>query len=59
MQEDVGEVEKIISRRVFSGKVLYLTKWRGYSVEEATWESVKVLKDVKHLVKDFMEKNKI
>jgi hypothetical protein len=33
-------------------------KWLGYPKEEATWESVKVLSNVKHLIKAFNEKDR-
>jgi hypothetical protein len=52
------EVEEIIGRKVFSGKVLYLVKWKDFPREQATWESVKLLKNVKHLVKHYHDKHK-
>jgi hypothetical protein len=52
------QVEAIIGRKVFSGKVLYLTKWKNFTVDQATWESVKVLKDYRHLIRAYNEKNR-
>lgn len=52
------QVEAIIGRKVFSGKVLYLTKWKGFPLNEATWESVKVLKPYKKLIKLYNDKLK-
>jgi hypothetical protein len=52
------EVEEVVGRRVYSGKVLYLVKWRNFPREESTWESIKVLKNVKHFVKEYNDKNK-
>lgn len=48
-------MEEIVGRRVFSGKVLYLTKWKNFPLQEATWESVKVLKQYRHLIKLYNE----
>ena len=31
------EIEGLLDRKVYSGKVLYLTKWRGFPREESTW----------------------
>lgn len=52
------QVEAIIGRRVFSGKVLYLAKWKDYPLEEATWESVKVLRPYRNLIKTYNEKHR-
>jgi len=52
------QVESILDRKVFSGKVLYLTKWKGFPSSDATWESVKVLKPYRHLIRQFHEKNR-
>ncbi|VDM47889.1 unnamed protein product [Toxocara canis] len=40
-QEEEYVVEKILSKKVISGEdggVFYLIKWKGYPVEESTWE---------------------
>ena len=44
-------VEAIVGRKVFSGKVLYLTKWKDS--HECTWESVKLLKNYRNLIKQY------
>ena len=49
------EVEAILDRKVYSGKVLYLTKWKNSS-ENPTWESIKTLKGFRHLVREYQEK---
>jgi hypothetical protein len=36
--EDGYEVEKIIRKRVKNGKVEYFLKWRGYGMDDCTWE---------------------
>lgn len=52
-EEEFYEVEKILSKKKIGRRVLYLVKWEGYSVEEATWEPVSNLKNVKDLVQQF------
>ena len=51
--EDYFEVEKIISKKKIGRKILYLVKWEGYPIEEATWEPVANLKNVRDLVQQF------
>jgi len=38
-KEPVYEVESILSEKVQKGETMYLIHWRGYPVEEATWEN--------------------
>jgi len=37
--EEEFEVEKIINKRTVRGKKKFLVRWKGYTVEEDTWES--------------------
>lgn len=53
MSKRLYEVEKIIGRNVFTGKVYYLVKWKGFPSCESTWESVKVLGNVRDMIRDF------
>jgi hypothetical protein len=53
------QVEAILQRRVFSGKVLYLVHWKGLPLEQATWESVKVLKHYRQLIRHFNEQHRL
>jgi len=48
-------VEKILNKRKFRGKNWYLVWWKGYMVEEDTWEPKENLGNVKDLVKEFEE----
>ncbi|RPA70926.1 hypothetical protein BJ508DRAFT_198581, partial [Ascobolus immersus RN42] len=32
------EVEQIVKKRTHYGVIQYLVKWKGYPVEQATWE---------------------
>ena len=34
------DVEKIITRKIKRGKILYLIKWKGYSLKYCSWEPV-------------------
>ena len=49
------EVEKILNKKKFRGKDRYLVQWKGYMVEENTWEPKKNLGNIKELVKEFEE----
>jgi len=46
-------VEKILNKRIVQGKEKFLVRWKGYTVEEDTWESRENLGNVKELVKEF------
>ena len=52
------EVENIIDKRINKGKPEYLIKWKGYSINESTWEPLSHLKYIKDSIKEFEEKNK-
>jgi hypothetical protein len=46
-------VEDIIGRKLISGKVYYLVKWKDFTKEEATWERVTNLKYIKPLIQKY------
>jgi len=52
-EEEEFEVEKIINKRTVRGKEKFLVRWKGYMVEEDTWESRENLKNAKELVEEF------
>ena len=47
------EVEKILDSKLIRGKLHYLVHWKGYPIEERTWEPVANITAAKDLVKDF------
>ena len=47
------EVEKILDRQERRGKTKYLVKWKGYMVEENTWEGLKNLKNAMEKIEEF------
>jgi len=52
-EEKKFEVEKILNKRMIRGKEKFLVRWKGYMVEEDTWENRENLENVKELVKEF------
>jgi len=47
------EVEEILDRQERRGKTKYLVKWKGYTVEENTWEGLENLKNAMEKVEEF------
>jgi len=56
--EEEWEVEKIMNKRQVRGKDKYLVWWKGYMVEEDTWESKENLKNASNLVQEFEKEYK-
>lgn len=54
MQDDgnVYYVEKILKKKTHP-ELMYLVKWEGYDISEATWEPLRNLEDVKYLIEEF------
>ncbi|KAF7948413.1 uncharacterized protein EAE97_003824 [Botrytis byssoidea] len=51
---DVHEVEAILDKRKFRGKVQYRVKWEGWEANYNTWEPAEMLEyDVPYMVEDF------
>ena len=46
-------VEAILNKRVKNNQIEYLIKWEGYPIEEATWEPVRNLSNVKDMIRRF------
>jgi len=51
--EEEFKVEKIINKRTIKGKEKFLVRWKGYMVEEDTWENRENLENTKELVEEF------
>ena len=47
------KVEEILDRQERRGKIKYLVKWKGYTVEENTWEGLVYLKNTMKKVEEF------
>ena len=52
-QHEEYEVEAILDKNLIRKKVLYLIKWAGYPLHEATWEPVENLTNTQQKVKEF------
>jgi len=51
--EEEFKVEKILNKRTVRGKEKFLVRWKGYMVEEDTWENKENLENAKELVEEF------
>jgi len=49
-------MEKILNKRTVREKKKFLVRWKGYTVEDDTWEGRENLENVKKLVKEFERK---
>jgi len=50
-------VEKILSKRIVDKNIEYLVKWQGFENDESTWEHIRNLCGVAHLIEIFEKKN--
>ena len=51
--DNIYEVEKILDSKLICGKLHYLVHWKGYPIEERTWEPVSNITAAGELVKEF------
>ena len=55
-------VEKLVDMKIEKGKKFFKVKWKGWPMEDCTWEPEVALKNVKNQVKsfeaDYIGKNK-
>jgi len=56
--EEEFEMEKILNKRIIRGKEKFLVHWKGYTVEEDTWEGRENLRNTEELVKEFEKEYK-
>jgi hypothetical protein len=49
-------VDKILKKKTFP-QLLYLVKWEGYDVKDATWETPQNLENVQDLIEQFEREN--
>ena len=47
------EIEKILNKKKMRGVEKYLIQWKGFTVEEDTWERRENLKNAEELIEEF------
>lgn len=47
------EVEKILDKRQRYGKTQYLVRWKGYTIDESTWEPAEFLGNSQELIQEY------
>ena len=52
-QEEIYEVEAILSKRMMDGEMHYKIKWKDYPLEECTYEPLSNLDTALNLVQEF------
>jgi hypothetical protein len=55
---DHWEVESILARRGVGRRVQYLVKWKGYSVDENTWEPLDNLQNADDAIQEFEQRQR-
>ena len=51
------EVEEIVDSKMYHGKLKYLVHWKGYPIEERTWEPIKNLSNSQEYIDEFHKKH--
>ena len=51
------EVEEIVDSKMYRGKLKYLVHWKGYPIEERTWEPVENLSNSQEYIDEFHKKH--
>ena len=53
-EEEECEIEEILDKRVVNGKEKYKVKWKGFPIEDSTWEPIEHFRgDYAALIEDF------
>ena len=55
---DTYNVERILGKRKNHGKLEYLVKWEGFPDDQNTWEPIKHLSNVSHLISEYENQNR-
>ena len=55
-EEPEWDVESILNKRQRGRQVQYLVKWRGYPLEEASWEPIGHLTNAEKSLQEFEER---
>lgn len=53
--EEEWEVEKVLQHRYYKHHLQYFVKWRGFPIEEASWQPHRNLKNAKDLVQEYID----
>ena len=53
ISEDYYAIEKIITRKKFGKKRMYLIKWLGYPLKDCSWEPVSNLRSISNMRENF------
>jgi hypothetical protein len=57
VEQNIYEVEEVLDSKLVRNKLHYLVHWKGWPIEECTWEPVANLDSAKELVAKFHRKN--
>ena len=53
LSDDYYAIEKIITRKKFGKKRMYLIKWLGYPLKDCSWEPVSNLRSISNMIENF------
>ena len=56
LQPEFYDVEKILDKKKIRGKYKYLIKWKGYPMDQCTWEPLSNLQTIKKMLQEFESK---
>jgi hypothetical protein len=54
--EPEWEIEAVLNKRTRGRKIYYLVSWKGYPMEEASWEPEDHLANAKQIIAEFEER---